>query len=349
MEAVAVILAVAVLLLVGVAAWAMRSRGRDGGGFDVERGRIDERLNRVNDALDKVSQALDEGGRREASLSTQLGEIGRQTSKLTDTTEGLRRVLSSAQARGQWGERMAEDILRRAGLLEGTNYRKQVTQAEGTARPDFTFFLPDDRVLNMDVKFPLDNYVRSLEARGDIERRAQERDFLRDVRRHIKALATKEYVDPEGGTADYVLLFIPNEAVFRFIHEVGPQVFDEALDSRVVCCTPLTLFAMLALIRQASDTLATRQAAEEIVGLLGRFNQQWGRFGETLDKLGRSIQSMSRNYDALSGTRRKALQRPLDRIEALREQRHIHIAPGEPGDDGFALEEAGDEGENGED
>ena len=350
MEAVVIVLGLVVLVLVGILVWALRSRepeGGSGGSLEAERARIDERLNQMNQAIASVSEAIRNDGLQRAELGGLVKEIGRQTGELTGTTQGLLRVLSSSQARGQWGERMAEDILRRVGLLEGTNYRKQATQAEGAARPDFAFFLPNDRLLNMDVKFPLDNYVRSLETEAEAERLGYERDFLLGLGGHIKALTTREYIDPEGNTVDYVLLFIPNEAVYRFVHEVGPEVFDEALDNRVVCCSPQMLFAMLALIRQAADTLATQQAAKEIVGLVGLFNQQWGRFNESVETLGRRIQSLGSAFDSLSGTRRKALQRPLDRIEALRKQRGIDVAEGDPSDEPGALEAPDEDDEEG--
>src|SRR3989442_690290 len=86
--------------------------------------------------------------------------------KRAEPTRKLREALSSSKARGQGGERMAEDVLRLAGLLEGVNYRKQTT-IDGAGRPDYTFLLPNGRVMHMDVKFPLDNYVRHLEAGSD--------------------------------------------------------------------------------------------------------------------------------------------------------------------------------------
>ena len=92
-----------------------------------------------------------------------------------------------AQARGQWGERMAEDVLRAAGMREGINYRKQ-RAIEGGTRPDFTFLLPDDQHLHMDVKFPVDNYLRALEAPSEAEAVMRRDRFLKDVRDRVKEL-----------------------------------------------------------------------------------------------------------------------------------------------------------------
>ena len=85
---------------------------------------------------------------------------------------------SAATARGQWGERMAEDVLQLAGFLEGINYHKQ--REIDTGIPDFTFLLPDGLSLHMDVKFPLDNDLRYLDAERT-DSAAVRYDFLRDV------------------------------------------------------------------------------------------------------------------------------------------------------------------------
>ena len=112
-------------------------------------------------------------------------------------------------------------------MIEGVNYRKQTAIAGGTI-PDVTFMLPRDLLLHMDVKFPVDNYLRHLEATTDAERQATCTAFLRDVRTRIKELANRGYADP-ATTAGYVLLFIPNESVYAFIQEHDREVGDFAL------------------------------------------------------------------------------------------------------------------------
>ncbi len=107
---------------------------------------------------------------------------------LTENTRQLREALASQKVRGQWGERMAEDVLHLAGFLEGVNYRRQATLAGSGGRPDFTFLLPNGLVMHMDVKFPLDNYVRFLEAESDLDRRRHRDQFLRDVRDRVREL-----------------------------------------------------------------------------------------------------------------------------------------------------------------
>ena len=90
------------------------------------------------------------------------------------------------------------------------------------AGPDYTFPLPQGRKVNMDVKFPLDNYVRYLEAERDADRETLKAQFLRDVKARIKEVTTRDYINPEENTLDYVLVFIPNEQVYAFINENDP-------------------------------------------------------------------------------------------------------------------------------
>jgi DNA recombination protein RmuC len=239
---------------------------------------------------------------------------------LSHTTQGLREALSSSKARGQWGERMAEDVLRLAGFLEGVQYRKQKAVAGGSGIPDFTFLLPRGAVLYMDVKFPLDNYLRYLDAANDVEERRYRDAFLSDVKSKVKELADRKYTDSEADTVDCVLLFIPNEQLYGFIQEHASTLLDDALKAQVVMCSPLTLFAVLAVVRQAVDNFRLERTANEILDLLARFRQQWEPFVAKMDTVGTRLEQATKAYDDLAGTRRRQLERQLDAVEELRHQ-----------------------------
>ena len=147
-----------------------------------------------------------------AELNTQLKVHSERSQALELQTKALSETLGSNQARGAWGERMAEDILRTAGFVEGVNYLKQNDQ--GGARPDFTFLLPQDLILNMDVKFPYKQFVRVIESDSDEERERHAKSFMTDVKARLKEVSGKAYIDAEANTVDYVLLFIPNDQIY---------------------------------------------------------------------------------------------------------------------------------------
>ena len=185
-------------------------------------------------------------------------------------------ALSSPKARGQWGERMAEDVLRLAGLVEGVNYRKQTAIPGGTI-PDFTFLLPWRALPAHGCEVPR----RQLPAHAGRHRTTPSGTrhgtaFGRDVRDRIRELSGRGYIEP-GQTLDFVLAFIPNEAVYGFIHEQDPALVDDALRQRVVLCSPFTLFAVLAVIRQSVEHAALERTSDEILSVLGGFSQQWDK------------------------------------------------------------------------
>lgn len=299
--------------------------------LDGKKQLIDQTLLAMKDDLGKVQDLMKtlEKDREQkfGQLETQLKSAAEQTSKLQETTHHLRQALASTKVRGQWGERMAEDVLNLAGFIEGINYLKQQVLETGPARPDYTFNLPQGRKVNMDVKFPLDNYLRFLEAPGESDKESFKAQFLRDVKNRIKEVTTREYINAEENTLDYVLVFIPNEQVYAFINESDSTLLDEALKKKVILCSPITLYAILAVIRQAMENFNLEKTAGRIMALLGGFNKQWEAFVESMDKMGVKIHQAQEEYDRLTTTRRNQLERQLRRIEDLRLEKGIEPEP----------------------
>jgi DNA recombination protein RmuC len=345
MDLVVVFLVACLALMVGAVVGrlvAARFTGRPSGAglVDTVVAVADERLGATREVIDVQLQSLSgelarmsdtvtrleaERGRQHGELAAQLRATVDQTASLTSTAGALRDVLASPKARGQWGERMADDVLRVAGLVEGVNYVKQRRLAGGTV-PDFTFLLPNELCLHMDAKFPVSNYARCLEARGNSERIGFATAFLRDVRARVRELGGRAYVDPANGTLEYVLAFIPNESIYAFIHEHDPELIDVALRQQVVLCSPLSLFAVLAVVRQAVDAAAVGRTSGEILSVLGTFSRQWEKFCVSLDKVDKALDGVDRAFRDLAGTRRRALERPLLRVEELRRQRGLPVA-----------------------
>ena len=307
-----------------------QERLRSASELDGKKGLIDQQLVSMTGELGKVSDLVREleHDRRKAfgELTNELQRQHEGLNALSEHTQQLREALANSRARGQWGERMAEDVLRLAGFLEGVNYRKQSTLA-GAGRPDYTFLLPNGLVMHMDVKFPLDNYVRFLEATNDVERaRARDR-FLRDVRDRVKELTTRGYLDAGDETVDCLLLFIPNEQVYAFVQENDRDAIDDAMRHKIVLCSPLTLYAVLAVVRQAVDNFRLERTSNEILGLLREFSLQWEKYAGQLERVQQRFDGVAKEYTALMTTRHRALQRPLDKIDSLRLEEPALVDP----------------------
>jgi DNA recombination protein RmuC len=299
-----------------------------GAGLDAVRSEMRHELHRLGQLVAQVGES---SAKRFGQVDYALRMHADLTGQLAASTTSLREALANPQARGRWGERMAEDVLRLAGFVENVNYRKQVTIADDdghSGRPDFTFELPKGHVLHMDVKFPLASYLRHLDAASDSERAEHLKLFLRDVRARVKELAGRSYGDGDRPTVDYVLLFLPNEHLTGFIHEHDPALLDDSLRQRVVMCSPLTLFAFLGVIRQAFDNFVIEQTSGEILSLVGAFTRQWRRYVASSEKVKRHLDATQAEFERLTTTRERAVERPLRKLEALRE--HRALPPDDP-------------------
>lgn len=288
---------------------------------------IDQTLEGIKDNMQRVETLVTDFSKdREkkfGELSGQLRATAEQTGRLQETTSQLHTVLASTKARGQWGERIADDVLRLAGFVEGINYSKQKAMETAASRPDFTFWLPQGLKVNMDVKFPLNNYMNYMNAEVDLEREKLKAQFLKDAKQRIMEVTTREYINPEENTVDYALVFIPNEQVYCFINENDRSLIDEALKNKVIVCSPLSLYAVLAVIRQAVDNFNLEKTTSQILALFRAFDKQWKAFKFSMDKMGRRIDDVKREYDSLVSTRSNQLERPLEQIDRLRIQQGI--------------------------
>lgn len=276
----------------------------------------------VNDHLKRIDDALRSLQARSAEQHVNMEKV---VANLAQRTDNLREILSNSQARGQWGERLAEDMLRAAGFIEGINYHKQ-TVIEGGGRPDYTFSMPPDRVLFMDVKFPLDKYVEFMEAATDLQRDAAKREFLRAVSGHVSALAKRDYVDrAKDNTIDYVLMFVPNESISGFVHETSPDLIDQALAQKVILCSPLNLYAFLVVIRQAAESFHTERAAAEVMQMINAFDKQWDEYTKAVENVSKSFKKLQDDVESIStgGTRFNKLNVQVRKIEKMRKQQGI--------------------------
>ena len=276
---------------------------------------LNQKKELIDTSLQNITTSILQLNQGTARLHGQVESSTKRIENLTETTNQLRQILSSSQARGQWGERMVEDILNLLGMLEGKNYDKQTT--EGSDRPDFTFHLPKGKRLNMDVKFPITHYEQFLSTEDEPTRAAEKKQFLADIRGHVKAVSGRSYIDPAGGTVDYVLLFIPNESIYSFINQEDHELMDFALERRIVLCSPLTLYAILSLIRQSVASFAVEQRAGDLQQLVQKFSEQWVKYNEKVESVGKSLATTQKHFDDLNSTRTKALERPMDKIIGL--------------------------------
>lgn len=288
---------------------------------------IDAQLTNMKGELERVHNLMTsmekEREARFGEIVQQIKNTSHQTERLTDVTNNLNKALSSSAERGRWGERMALDIIRATGMKENINYDTQKTMENGS-RPDFTFYLPKGYCLNMDVKFPLDSYLKYCASEA-AEQDTHLKNFMKDVKLKIREVKDRGYIDQQENTLDVMLLFIPNESVYEFINEKEPAIMDVALGNNVILTSPLSLFAVLSVIRQSVENFAFESTSGEMLKLFGKFYKQWDMFTNKMEMMGKKLDEAQKAYDELISTRKNQLEKPLSKIDALRSEKGIEI------------------------
>ena len=285
--------------------------------------------NTLKNVADQMSKRLDdlsiELNRLRETNNTQYTNVEKAVEALSQRTDNLNEVLSNSQKRGQWGERVVEDMLRAAGFIENINYSKQ-DQDEEKKKPDYKLMMPPNRVLLMDVKFPLDQYALHFQATNDQLRTQAKNEFVKAVKGHVDALAKRDYINNAKEEAlDYVLMFLPNESISGFVHEADPTLIDYALNKKVVLCSPLTLYAFLVVVRQATDSFHTEQTAASIMQQINKFNGEWDKYVKAVDDVKVTFSKFTDKLEEIStdGTRFNKLAVPVRAIEKLRKKQGI--------------------------
>jgi DNA recombination protein RmuC len=267
-----------------------------------------------NSVKDSLLENIDKLYTSLSNLREEYGKITSQLSMLPDInndTKTLKSYLTNTKIRGNWGERLVEDIINAVGLKEGINYEKQ--SAQGDNRPDYTFYLPNGKVINLDAKFPLDNYRRFIEAESDIEKENYKKEFIKDVKNRIKEVASRGYVNEN--TVDFATVFIANEGTYAFLLSEEPGIIDEALSKQIVLTSPTTLYALLSVVRKATEYYMLEKSVKEVLDLLQRFKKEWGAFTTDFDKVDKAIDNLRESFDKLSTTRKNKLDSILVELE----------------------------------
>lgn len=280
---------------------------------------IEELVKNIKEELVVSSKRLEDAEKERVGsfreLKSQLENQKMISEQLRVTTESLRKVLSNNQLRGQFGEQVAEDLLRMVGFVSGVDYLYNKAQEGSGTRPDFTVLLPDGVKINIDAKFPFSNLQKYVETEDKEAQKNHLKSFENDIKDKIKQVTTREYINPEDNTVDFVILFIPNEMIFSFIYEKMNSVWTEAMRQRVVFTGPFSFTATLRLIRQSYSNFKIQNNVLKIVTLIKEFEREFAKYNEEFTKIGDRISSLSDQFERVDITRTKALIRTVDKIK----------------------------------
>lgn len=277
---------------------------------------IDEIRKDIRKNEERIAKSDDERLRSFSALQNELRSYKEITGDLKLSTDKLKELLSNNQMRGQFGEQVAEDLLKMAGFVVGQSYTRNESQKTESTRPDFTILLPDKTKINIDVKFPYASLVKYVEAESKTEKERFMREFKQDVKNKVKQVSSRDYINPAEKTVDFVILFIPNEMIFSFIYDKMNDVWEDAMKKKVVLAGPFSFTAILRMVKQAYQNFQYQENLQHIIGLIQQFDSEYQKYSCAVDTLGDRIGSVSRQYDLVANTRDKKLSSVVDKIKS---------------------------------
>jgi DNA recombination protein RmuC len=268
---------------------------------------LDALVSPIRDTLTQVATTLAEADRQRvhdaASLRTLLGAVGQAQQQLQQETQTLVRALRAPGVRGRWGEVQLRKVVELAGMLEHCDFDLQPTAVgdAGRLRPDLVVHLPGHHSIVVDAKVPLEAFLDAQMATDEGVRSGKLADHVRQVKDHVSKLGAKGYWDQFPSSPDFVVLFLPAEAIFMAALEQDVHLIDFGVRQRVLIASPLTLIALLrtAAVGWRHERLTIN--AEEISRLGRELYDRARSFTERFETVGTRLETTVRAYNEAVG------------------------------------------------
>ena len=262
----------------------------------------------IRDALDASRKQISEleKARSEAygSISSHLASMQLSQKSLAQETQNLVKALRRPEVRGQWGEITLRRLVELAGMVEHCDFIEQVHVAtdEKIVRPDMIVNMPDHRQLVVDVKTPLDAYLSAVEAGDDAQRKLGLERHGKNVRNHIRLLASKAYWKQFDESPEFVILFIPGDQFLSAALAEEPDLIEFALSQQIILATPTSFVALLKAVAYGWRQLALADNAKEIRILAEDLYGRLATFVTHMNRVGRQLASSVENYNKAVGS-----------------------------------------------
>lgn len=215
-----------------------------------------------------------------------IGDLKKEAGQFSEVSRSMRDLqefLRSPKLRGNIGEQVLKDLI--SQTFPKSSFNLQYSFKSG-AKVDAAI-KTDAGILPIDSKFPMENFKKMVSSKTETEKKQAERDFLRDVKKHINDISNK-YILPEEGTMDFALMYVPSEPVYYEIVN-HPTLMDYARKARVYLVSPNTLYAHLQTLLLAFEGKKIESKGREVLALLRAIKKDYEKTDTNLGVLNRHI------------------------------------------------------------
>lgn len=239
-----------------------------------------------------------------ADLHRQVDTVRLSNESLRRETQALVTALRKPQVRGAWGETQLKRVAEIAGMVERCDFDTQVAYGteEGGQRPDMRVTMADRKVIFVDAKTPLGNFIDAF-ASDDEDRREELLDqYVKNVVSHVNQLGAKNYWRLDAGSPEMVILFLPSDALLQVALDRRPDLHEYAAAHGIFLASPSILIPMLRAVQHGWRQAAFAQSAQQVATLGREVYERLSVMGGHLDKLGRALSGAVHAYNSTVGS-----------------------------------------------
>ncbi len=276
---------------------------------NIAHGNIKITIEPIKEQLSKFESIIKELETKRAGaymeMSEQIRHVKSEHIRLQQETNKLVKALSDSKVRGNWGEMQLKRVVELAGMKKNVDYKEQITDRDdygNLLRPDMIIKLPGGKNIIIDAKTPLSAYLEAVEEKSDLKKKELFHNHLKQIKNHIDQLGKKEYWKQFNPTPEFVVMFIPLEALVNTVLEMDYTVVEYADTKKVIIASPLILLSLLKAIACGWQHEAI---ADEMKTILNYGKDLYGYtkiLGEHLSDIGKYFTKTIESYNSAIGS-----------------------------------------------
>lgn len=270
---------------------------------------MDNLLNPLKESLAKFQKEFEdkmtEQGKTDAVMKEAINTLTNQTMVLGENADNLAKALKAdPKKQGNWGEAVLKNILEASGMTEGTDFFTQDVNTDDNGNrfiPDVKVKLHGDSYLIIDSKTSITAYLDYIHAETAEEQERHIKEHIKSIRTHVNELADKHYPKKVENSAEYVLMFIPNEGSYILAMENDAKLATDAYQKHIIIVNPTNLMLALKIVWLFWQNAKQTKNVKDIIESAQKVYKKFATFTDTFSDLGTKISAASSAFDKAQG------------------------------------------------